>query len=679
MPNRLLAESSPYLQQHANNPVDWFPFGELAFEQARLNNKPMIISIGYSSCHWCHVMERESFCDTAIAELMNQGFVCVKVDREERPDVDAAYMSAVTGLHGQGGWPLNCFALPDGRPFWGGTYFNPQQWKSLLEQVAQLYREEGNQLVRMAENLQGYVSQKPAFSAISHSQSQFNPHESLEAYNRLSMNFDSENGGLQGAPKFPMPCVAEWVLARVKMDRNSDSRFLYTTLDHMARGGICDQVGGGFARYAVDAHWEIPHFEKMLYDNAQLLQLYAKAWMMTGKALYRDAIAGCLHFVHRDLLDQSGLYYSALDADTAEGEGAYYTWTREEWESALGSYAGLCAAYYGLDGPAPLHEGRFVLQAHPNPALFAQQHFLSEQELTALLDFARPKLLQARNSRPAPATDTKIITSWNALMIRALAIASVAQQDIEQLDSARQKALILLQKTRLPSGRLRHLAHDNAPPIEAFLDDYAHMALLFTEMYSYSGSLSDFSTAQALIAMAENLFSDPETGYFFNSSLNHLPLTARRIELNDNVMPSANATLAEAMLRCASLSGNGIMDQKARAMVYGMKKAVLEHPHAHTAWARLQNILEKNITTAIVYGPGVRMAALELAYRGFPQLVIAHSELPQPNQPMFADKPFPNKLQIYICRQNTCLPPYGTVADVVSGLERENDQMEINR
>ncbi|HFB61375.1 MAG TPA: thioredoxin domain-containing protein, partial [Bacteroidetes bacterium] len=418
--NHLIHETSPYLLQHAHNPVDWYPWGKEAFEKARRENKLVLVSIGYAACHWCHVMEKESFENEDVAGFMNDHFVCIKVDREQRPDVDHQYMDAVQLLTGRGGWPLNCFALPDGRPVWGGTYFPPKQWMSVLDHLNRLWQNEPQKLKEQAGQLARGIRQNNLLR-LSATGRPFKKSDLDKALTSWRRHFDLTWGGSSGAPKFPMPSNYRFLLNQYY--HNGDKSLLHyveLSLEKMAQGGIDDHLGGGFARYSTDSRWEVPHFEKMLYDNAQLLSLYAEAYRLTRKPLYKQVVYQTAGFLQRELLSPDGGFYASLDADSEGGEGNFYVWTKKETDSLLGEEAPLFNAAYSVTAAGNWETGKNVLFVQKDLKTLAGNFHLTPQEAEKRLASCRRKLFEARSRRTRPATDTKVLTSWNALTITGL-------------------------------------------------------------------------------------------------------------------------------------------------------------------------------------------------------------------------------------------------------------------
>ncbi|MEX0330207.1 MAG: thioredoxin domain-containing protein [Puniceicoccaceae bacterium] len=567
MPNQLINEKSLYLRQHAENPVDWYPWGEEAFKKAREEDKPVLVSIGYSSCHWCHVMAHESFEDDYIGKLMNTHFVCIKVDREERPDVDQIYMDAVQMLNGHGGWPLNVFCLPDGRPFAGGTYFPPDEsrgqnivpWPQLLIRVADFYmRQRGD----LEENARAILGNLEASNV---------PHQAtgdavgkgdfLLAMDRLLENHDPEFGGFGKAPKFPPSMTLDFLLA-MRASATAESQFpdqaaavdsaINRTLTGMAHGGIFDQVGGGFARYSVDQHWLIPHFEKMLYDNALLLDIYSKAYQRYPKPLYRKVVEETVGWLEREMRAPGGGFHAALDADTDGEEGLTYTWTLAEVTNLLGEEEGnrFCEVY-GITA-----EGNFENTGRSNPALLS-----GEPEVRDSFEAARVTLLEARNLRPQPGKDEKCLTAWNALLVRGLARAGFTFGEKPWLEAARATAEWLWQTMRHGENRLHTVAYGNEASGNGTLNDYTYTAEAFLALSAVIDWLQPGEAviwrqrALALSEVVRQHFSDPETvGCFFTSD-DHEQLVHRNKEWYDNATPSGNSSLLQAETFLEVLTG----------------------------------------------------------------------------------------------------------------------------
>ncbi|MEM9022916.1 MAG: thioredoxin domain-containing protein, partial [Bacteroidota bacterium] len=454
--NRLVDETSPYLLQHAHNPVNWYPWGDEALDKAKAENKLLLISIGYSACHWCHVMEHESFEDTAVAAFMNEHFVCIKVDREERPDIDQIYMDAVQLLTQRGGWPLNCFALPDGKPFFGGTYFPKKQWLNVLDKVQEEYAQNPDKVTEYAERLTEGV-QSTDLIAMNPEPPKFTWDGLQEAVRTWSENFDQEEGGPNRAPKFPLPNNYQFLLRYAHLTGDAALMdHVNLTLKKIAYGGIYDQVGGGFARYSTDELWKVPHFEKMLYDNGQLVSLYAEAYQATGDERYKRVVYETLAFVARELTADVGAFYSALDADSEGEEGKFYIWSKAELEELLGSDYALVADYYNINQKGFWEHGNYILLRDRDDAAIAAEHELTTEALTERIERAKATLLEARAKRVRPGLDDKSLTSWNAIMLKGYVDAYQVFREPRFLEAALRNARFLTEVQRREDGGLWH-------------------------------------------------------------------------------------------------------------------------------------------------------------------------------------------------------------------------------
>ncbi|MDX9752257.1 MAG: thioredoxin domain-containing protein, partial [Flavobacteriales bacterium] len=585
--NRLAQERSPYLLQHAHNPVDWHPWGEAAFAKARAENKLVLVSIGYSSCHWCHVMERESFMDTTIAGKMNAHYVCIKVDREERPDVDHVYMTAVQLMTRSGGWPLNCFALPDGRPIYGGTYFPPAQWAVVLDSLQATWANDPARVQEQGERLAQGVAAAQLVDLPPEAEP-FSRRTLERLVDAWSPRFDPVHGGDAGAPKFAMPNGLEFLLAYGTLAQRPDlPDHVRLTLRKMAQGGIFDQVGGGFARYSVDERWKVPHFEKMLYDNAQLISLYSRAHQVFGDPLHRRTVERTIAFVQRELTAADGTFHSALDADTAGEEGRYYVWTKDEMMEALGPEHDLAAAYYGLDERGHWEHGRHVLQRPESDGAFAAGFGIAEDELEARITAIDQALLRARERRERPGLDHKVLTAWNALMVSALCHAHDAFGRPEWLAMARRCMDRLLATGSRPDGGLWRVHTDGHAAVNGYLDDLAFAITALLDLYGATFNEAYITRAQALAEHAITHYHDPATGLFHFTSDKDPALVARPIELHDNVVPASNSAMAHALFRLGMLLDQARYGDRADAMLAAVQHRMAAHPTAWTNWARL--------------------------------------------------------------------------------------------
>ena len=631
--NRLARETSPYLLQHAGNPVDWHPWGEEAFARARHEGKPLLVSIGYSSCHWCHVMERESFEDAATAAVMNELFVSVKVDREERPDVDGVYMDAVVALTGQGGWPLTAFLTPDGEPFFGGTYFPPEprhglpSFTQVLRAVADAYRERPEDVAAQAESLAAALrraaeaepSREPLTASLL-----------AEAERVLLTQLDPRWGGFGHAPKFPPASALEFLLRREALDP------VRLTLDGMAAGGMYDLVGGGFHRYSVDGQWLVPHFEKMLYDNALLVPSYLHAWLLTGDQRYRDVVEQTLDYVLRELALPGGGFASAQDADTEGVEGLTFTWTAEELEAAIGP---------GRDELLqPFEHGRFVLRGE-----------LTAEEREALLD--------VRQRRPQPFRDDKAIASWNGLLLAALAEAGRRLAADRLLLAAQELGEFLLGPLSDDDGRLHRTWRAGEAKGTGYLDDYANVAHGLYELHVATGDLRWLRDARRLALVARELFGDPERGGFFLTPADAEQLVARQKSFDDNPTPSGNSMLALVLLRLARIWGDDELERQAVEALRLVRDLLPRAPSAF-GWAlcALDLHLSPPRELAIVGGADSDLA--RAALRGFdPNGVVAFG--PAEDVPLLAGKTLVDgSAAVYVCERFACRAPVTDAAEL---------------
>jgi uncharacterized protein YyaL (SSP411 family) len=565
MGNALAHETSPYLRQHADNPVDWLPWGEEALRRSRERERPLLVSIGYSACHWCHVMERESFEDEQVAALMNEHFVCVKVDREERPDVDAVCMEAVQVMTGHGGWPLNVFLTPDQVPFFGGTYFPPDSrmnmpsWPQILLAVTQAWDERRDEILGQADRLRERLSTSSLLqpSATAPTQAALD-----DAVAQLRTTFDARLGGWGGAPKFPSADVIDFLLGQ------GEREMALTTLRAMATGGICDQVGGGFARYSVDATWTVPHFEKMLYDNALLARAYVHGWQVSADPLLRRTAAETIAFVLRELRTPEGAFHAALDADSEGVEGKFYVWSEPQLRSALDEAdADAAVAFFGATVRGNF-EGTNVLEGR-GPAMD-----------DAVRDRVRARLLEARSARIRPALDDKVLTSWNALMIAALADAGAVLERDDLLDAARTAADYLLRVHRDDDGRLLRTSKDGVARLDAYLEDHAFLVEALVVLYEATWEPRWLVEARAIADTMIDRFADPENGGFFTTADDHTVVVARRKDLEDSPIPSGSSSAALGLLRLAALTGDARYEQHAASTLALVGEIAPKHPAA---------------------------------------------------------------------------------------------------
>ena len=666
--NRLAHETSPYLLQHAHNPVDWYPWGPEALARAQAERKLILVSIGYAACHWCHVMERESFENEQVARVMNEHFVCIKVDREERPDVDQVYMEAVQAMGIQGGWPLNVLLTPEAKPFYGGTYFAPGNWVKLLESVASAYAGEHRAELegsaeRFVQVLQTSELEKYGASASAGvSDEEFK----LLVYN-LSQRFDRERGGTNRAPKFPMPSIWRFLLRTYHITGSEQVlRQVNLTLREMAWGGLYDQAGGGWARYSVDAEWLVPHFEKMLYDNGQLISLYSEAYQVTQDPLYRAVVYQTVAWVQRELTNPEGGFYSSLDADSEGEEGKFYVWTREELQHILGQEEPLAAAYYNCTGVGNWEHGRNILHRTLPDFDFAQQHNLTPEVLAQLVQGWQKKLLAARTHRIRPGLDDKVLTGWNALLLSGLLAAYRAFGEADFLALALRNAEFLQANLR-QGPRLYRTWKNGRATINGFLEDYALVIEAYLALYEATFMESWLHEAETLTRYVLDHFFDPAEQQFFYTDASAEPLIARKKELFDNVIPGSNSVMAHNLLRLGRLLENDEYQQLAATMLGQVQSLVVREPQHLTNWASLYAALLRPGAEVAIVGPEFEQYRARLSRQFLPTDVLAGGPAASA-LPLLHGRGEAGKTTLYVCRDRACQLPVHSVAEALAQL-----------
>lgn len=644
--NLLINESSPYLLQHAYNPVKWYPWSNEALKIAKTEDKLLIISIGYAACHWCHVMENESFENKEIAKYMNENFICIKVDREERPDIDQVYMSAVQTISGGGGWPLNCFALPDGRPVYGGTYFKPSDWMYLLKNLSEGYRNKRDKYLKAAENIRTNVLAMD-FIEQNNDSKDIRFLDIEKHYHRWKRDFDNEQGGNKGNPKFPMPNSLQFLLKYHFYTKDETAlEHVILTLNNMALGGIYDHIGGGFARYSVDAYWKVPHFEKMLYDNAQLVSLYSDAYLYTKKDLYKNVVYETLNFVKREMTASSGGFYSSLDADSEGEEGKFYTWKADEIKEILNDEATEFCFYYNI-----LEEGNWENGLN---ILFNDNINHLTNEIPAKLYTFKKKLLEARNKRTRPALDDKIITSWNALMIKAYLDAYRVFGEPEFLQNAYLNADFILENL-YKDERLFHVYSKGEAKINAFLDDYSFIIEAFISLYQQSFEDKWLTTANELIQYVIKHFYNKNNGMFFYTSDIDDKLIVRKTDYADNVIPASNSSLANALFMLGTIIKNDDYINYSKQIILNISKEITRPEYfSNTLSLMLYYACSPFEVSYNVKHPKELMNDINKYYN--PDC-ISYKDINK-------EKGIKDKEQIFVCRAKTCFPPVTNIFEL---------------
>ncbi len=661
MPNKLIYETSPYLLQHAHNPVDWLPWGEEAFERAKREDKLVLVSIGYSSCHWCHVMERESFENAEVAQLMNSSYICIKVDREERPDVDQVYMSAVQLITGSGGWPLNCFVLPDKSPVFGGTYFQQAHWIEILTGLNITWKAERDKVVKAAKELSEGVAATEIIKekVVSCGFSLKDMKLVAEPWRR---KFDREFGGWGNAPKFPMPPALDFLLDYAWLTEDSDiKQHLFFTLKALSEGGIYDHLGGGFFRYSVDKEWNIPHFEKMLYDNAQLAAVYAKASVYFDCADFARVATETINFTLREFRNENGGFYSSIDADSDGEEGCYYTWSIEELTTVAQADFALLQQVFTLK-PSSSIDGKIVLALNRG----FHSEILNAEDSARLVNL-KARLLLVRSSRTKPALDIKQIASWNGLMVRALSVVARLLHDSNMLRLAEETAQFIEGNLYSKKGNLSRCLTTNRLLELAFLDDYAFVADGYIALYEATLDESWLIKAKELVDKTLSNFYDSAGGMFFYTSKNQATIVARKMELTDGVMPSAASSLGHSLYTLGQYFFEENYDKISKQMVSNLKSQLSGAGPYTSNWSRLflRHYFEPVVVVA--RGDNFKMVASQISDFFFPLLVFAGNNK-QSLIPVVDTKVVNSKEDIFLCAGNVCSKPVSSVQDIIQAL-----------
>ena len=673
MPNRLINETSPYLLQHANNPVDWYPWGEEALERARSEDKPILLSIGYSACHWCHVMERESFENETIAGLMNDNFISIKVDREERPDLDQVYMQAVQMLTGSGGWPMTVFLTPEGKPFYGGTYFPPEDRQSmpgfprLLTSIAEAYSTNRGEIDRVTQQLTTQMSQS---NQVSQGTSILTVDILHQAYSSLATNFDYQNGGFGNAPKFPQPMTPEFLLRYYHHGYNPRAlELVELTLEKMAYGGIYDQIGGGFHRYSTDAYWLVPHFEKMLYDNALLARVYLHTYLITGRALYRRVVEETLDYVLREMTDSSGGFYSAQDADSEGVEGKFFVWSPDEINSVMGDADGeVFAGYYGVTAGGNF-EGKNILNIRQDPEEFAETKGLTADQLGDIINRGSKALLEVRDQRIHPMRDDKVLASWNGLMLRSFAEAAAALGRPDYLAVAIKNAEFLAGSMK-SGGRLLRTYRDGQAKLLGYLEDYSFVIDGLLALYEATFDLRWLDEAVTLADSMIELFWDEGIGGFYDTGSDHETLVVRPRDVFDNAQPCGGSVASDVLLRLAVFTGNNDYSAKATVPLRSLHQAMSQSPGGTGHWLSALDFYVSPPKEIAVIGPRddpTTQALLDTVFHRFlPNKVVMGVETPlipaddnsEADIPLLAGRGMVGGLpSAYVCQNYACQLP----------------------
>ena len=665
--NELIYETSPYLLQHAHNPVNWYPWNDEALAKAQKENKLLLISIGYSACHWCHVMEHECFEDEEVAKLMNENFICIKVDREERPDIDQIYMNAVQLMTGRGGWPLNCFALPTGEPFYGGTYFPKAQWMQLRNNIQKEYTIAPEKIIDYANKLTEGVKTSEMLPLVK-DETPFSMDVLDAGVARLKKQIDYEEGGGNRAPKFPMPNNYQFLLQYYYHTKDEEVKHVVElTLDKMAFGGIYDQIGGGFARYSTDELWKAPHFEKMLYDNGQLVSLYSEAYQLTKKPLYKHIVYQTLEYIERKMTTENGAFYSALDADSEGEEGKFYVWSKEELKEVLGDDYPLIETYYNVSNTGKW-EGHYILLRKKSDEEIAKQFEISVSDLQVKINNLNKKLLEVRAKRIRPGLDDKTLTSWNALMLKGYVDAYNAFGEEKFIAAAEKNATFIASTQLRKDGGLNHNYKNGVSNLDGYLEDYALTIEAYIALYQATFDEKWLTYAKNLMDYAIEHFYDKESGFFFFTSNNAKGLIARKMELSDNVIPASNSSLAKGLFLLGELYYEKDYTQKAKQMLKNIEGQIPQYIAGYSNWAILMLQHVKPFYEIAITGKKSHEKRTEINSKYIPNKILMGS-LKESNLPLLEMKYVNGKTMIYVCYNKACQKPTENVEEALQQLK----------
>ncbi|MBS1948191.1 MAG: thioredoxin domain-containing protein [Bacteroidetes bacterium] len=675
--NRLIHETSPYLQQHAHNPVDWYPWGEEALQKAKKENKPIVISIGYAACHWCHVMEKESFEDIGTANFMNAHFINIKVDREERPDLDHIYMDAVQAITGSGGWPLNVFLTPGAKPFYGGTYFPPEampgrpSWKEVLKSVAEAFEKRADEIEIQAHNLTAYLLQ--ADSSVLKRKPQdtdgfdkvFNKKNLDSIFENIMGSADKKSGGFGNAPKFPQTSLIQFLLYHFYFTGNKTAlEHACLSLDKMIGGGIYDHIGGGFARYSTDKEWTVPHFEKMLYDNALLVTVLSESYQLTKNIRYKKTIEQTIDFISRELASPNGGFFSSLDADSEGVEGKYYLWNKKDIDNLLKEDSQLFCNFYNVSNYGNWEEGN-ILHTTKSEKEFAVENEVDEEYFIHLLETSKTKLLQFRARREVPRVDKKILLNWNALMIAALCKSYAALGKEEYKRQAVENMNFLLANFMGDDEYLFFHCYSNGKSkFAAFLDDYSFLVFALIQLQEITADVSYLFKARDISEYAIANFSSSESDCFFYTHKNQPDIIIRKKEIYDGATPSGNSIMAFNLLYLSKIFNKPEWEKMAISMCLCLEKLIIKYPAPFATWATLLQALTYNLPEIAIVGKEAEKVLKSFFSTFIPFKVLQSSALENQQFPLLIGKPAQEKTRIYVCKNYSCRKPVTEISEL---------------
>ena len=667
--NELINETSPYLLQHAHNPVNWRAWNSETLQKAKEEKKLMVISIGYSACHWCHVMEKESFEDSTVAVTMNKHFVAVKVDREERPDVDQIYINAVQLMTGSAGWPLNVITLPDGRPVWGGTYFKKDAWINSLEKIEKIYQENPQKLIDYATQLEEGIKSMDLIS-VNTNELNFTNFPSDSIVEKWSDSFDYKYGGPNRSPKFMMPNNLEYLLRHgIQYNNEKLLNYVYVTLDQIAYGGVYDHVGGGFARYSTDSRWHVPHFEKMLYDNAQLVSLYSKAYQITKKPLYKEVVLETLEFIKRKMTNSEGAFYSSLDADslTKEGEleeGAYYVFNKNELKLILEDDFSLFSEYYNINSYGKWEKENYVLIRRKSDILITDEFSISQIELEQKKKNWKNKLRAYRDNREKPRLDDKTLTSWNALMIKGYVEAFKTFQIQAYLTEALKNAQFIIENQLQSNGALNHNYKDGQSSINGYLEDYATLIDAFISLHEVTLDEKWIRLSKKLTDYTYENFYNQENSMFYFTSKKDEKLVARSFEYRDNVIAASNSIMAKNLFILSHHLDNEKYLNTSSKMLHNVRPEIETYPSGYSNWLDLTENYKNKYYEIVIVGKDANSKIKELNTSYLPNALVAGSSK-ESTKPLLKYRYIDDETLIYVCVNNSCKLPVSEVSEAL--------------